>query len=680
MAKRLLASAIFLCALTLYLLTLTQVHTFDALSYILDVDRKPWPELFHPHHLAYGPLGALIRSIAAASGWQSSAELLLQITNALAGAAGVALFAALIQRIVAQQRRGAQQSPSAGRNWPLAPLGALLLGGAYAYWYYAVEVEVYTIAAMFLIIALGLMLSLIERPSVGLAVALGVAQGLAVLFHQTNVLLCVPALVALIGSQRSEVRGRTLGAGAHTHKKSRAIIRLTPEPALLTAYLLPLGMIVGGAYLWVGVGVSGFRSWAALYGWAAGYTQTGWWGGAIDTTRWALLAQGLSATFSDQIGAPVGLGLGLTLLLNLRGLALIPRATLAVLVSWLLTYGAFFLWWEPDNIEFWIASLPPAILLLLLALRGPYQEQRIGYSLALLLGGAALASNFGAISARGDAGRDLQRRITAALAERSAPGDLLLVPDGLQELYLPFYAGRDQVFSLNQAMQQAGGDWPGACALIQQRIDLALRSGYGALIADAAIRPQPAPPGEPPSPAERFGLSAEEVARCYAGFVPALEPLAMPAGLPSYRHIPSAQMRADGPGWDFSRGGWGWRVANVAGASRAAAGWRLTPGVDPALISPPLQIEAAGYRAVEIRLAATTAARDAQLFFLDATGQADEERSIRWTLEPDAEMRTYRLALRDSPGWQGIIMGLRFDPVGAGDGGEVVIASIRLVR
>jgi hypothetical protein len=44
----------------LYLLTLTDVHTYDALSYILDVDRKPWPELFHPHHLAYGPFGALI--------------------------------------------------------------------------------------------------------------------------------------------------------------------------------------------------------------------------------------------------------------------------------------------------------------------------------------------------------------------------------------------------------------------------------------------------------------------------------------------------------------------------------------------------------------------------------------------------------------------------------------------
>lgn len=671
MAKRLIAPAIFLCALALYLLTLTQVHTFDALSYILDVDRKPWPELFHPHHLAYGPLGALIRSAALTFGWQGSAELLLQSANALAGAAGVALFAALVGRWA-----------TAG-SWPLAPLGALLLGGAYAYWYYAVEVEVYTIAALFLIVGLGLMLRLIERPSTGLAVALGVAQGLAVLFHQTNVLLCVPALVALIGSQKSAIRSRRSEASAQAQKNSQTIHRtrlLTTDRSLLAFYLIPLGLIVGGAYLWVGIGVSGFRSWAALYAWAAGYTQTGWWGGAIDGDKLALLAKGLSGTFSDQIGPPVSLGLGLALLLNLRGLAQIPRPTLAMLLSWLLTYGAFFLWWEPDNIEFWIASLPPAMLLLMLALNGPRPEQRAAYWMALGLGAAALIGNLGAIAARGDAGRDLQRSITAALAERSAPGDLLLVPDGLQELYLPFYAGRDQVFSLNQAMQQAGGDWPAACAQIRRRIDLALRSGYGVLIAEAAIRPEPAPPGEPPTPAERFGLEAATVAQCYAPYRAALEPLDLPAGLPGYARLPAAQALADGPGWDFTRGSWGWGAANVADAGQDRGGWRLTPGMDPALTSPPLQIDPGRYGAIEIRLAAATAARDAQLFFLDTNGQATEERSIRWVLEPGAEMRTYRLALRDSPGWQGLVTGLRLDPVGAGDGGAVVVESIRLVR
>ena len=54
--------ALFAGTLLLYLATLTQVHTFDALSYVTSVERKPWTEVFHPHHLAYGPLGVWPRT------------------------------------------------------------------------------------------------------------------------------------------------------------------------------------------------------------------------------------------------------------------------------------------------------------------------------------------------------------------------------------------------------------------------------------------------------------------------------------------------------------------------------------------------------------------------------------------------------------------------------------------
>lgn len=67
--NRLIAAAIFVGLLSLYLLTLTQVHTFDALSYITSVERKPWTELFHPHHLAYGPFGSLALTLSRALGY-----------------------------------------------------------------------------------------------------------------------------------------------------------------------------------------------------------------------------------------------------------------------------------------------------------------------------------------------------------------------------------------------------------------------------------------------------------------------------------------------------------------------------------------------------------------------------------------------------------------------------------
>ncbi|MBX0327607.1 DUF2723 domain-containing protein, partial [Oscillochloris sp. ZM17-4] len=297
------------CYLGLYLITLTQVHTFDALSYILDVDRKPWPELFHPHHLAYGPLGACIRSLALSFGWRGSAALLIQATNALAGAVGVAIFFAIARR-------------AAGRA-DLAAAGALLLGSSYAFWYYAVEVEVYTIASLFLIVALALMIALIRRPSPDIAAALGCAQGLAVLFHQTNVLLCVPVGVALLLGIRDQ------GTGDRPRAATRYLLPI--------AYLLPLGLIVAGAYLWVGLGVSGFRSWGELSAWMEGYARTGWWGGGVDAAKLAGLGVGLSRTVAPSGWEILPIGLLVVMLASLRGLRRTPQGLLWVLLAWLLT-------------------------------------------------------------------------------------------------------------------------------------------------------------------------------------------------------------------------------------------------------------------------------------------------------------------------------------------------------
>jgi hypothetical protein len=651
-----------LCA-GLYLLTLTGVHTYDALSYILDVDRKPWRELFHPHHLAYGALGALIRGGAGALGWAGSAERLLQGANALAGAAGVAMFGALAGQ-AAGKARGSGWAPLAGAT------GALLLATSYAYWYYAVEVEVYTIAAVFLVACLWLLLALAHEPSPRLAAALGLAQGCAVLFHQTNVLLCAPALVALaLAVQRAD--------------RASALRRWSLVFRLLVAYGLPLALVVGGAYLWVGLGVSGLRSWGELAGWMAGYTTTGLWGGPVDGAKAALLGQGLAASIAQPGGALLGLAILAVLLVNLRRLRNAPGGAVAICLSWLLVYGAFFLWWEPDNIEFWIASLPPFYLLVVLAAFGPHLSA-IGYRLSAIgliaCGLAMLALNYGAITRRGDAALDLQRVTARALAAQSRPGDLLVVPDGLPELYLPFYESRDNVLSLSQAMAATHGDWPAACALLRARVDGALAGGYAVLVGDAARRPEPAPRGEPPMPAERFGLSPDTVAACYEPYGPALEPVALGPALPGYARITGAQALADGPGWDFTRSRWGWRAANAEEATSALPGWALRPGADPALTSPPLRIEAGGYRAVEVRMAADTAARDAQLFFRDEAGLIDEARSVRWALAPGAAPETYQIDLSDAAGWQGVVTGLRLDPVGVGDGGVVVVEWIRLVR
>ncbi|MDW8402665.1 glycosyltransferase family 39 protein [Chloroflexus sp.] len=632
----------------LYLLTLTKVHTYDALSYILDVDRKPWPELFHPHHLLYGPLGALIRWLATSLGWQGSAELWLQVVNALAGAVGVSLTFLLCRAVT-----GA----------PIASLAAALsVGWSFAYWYYAVEVEVYTLAAVALIAALWLLANIARWPTWQTAFWLGVANGMATLGHQTNVLLAVPALV-------------TIGWAVLDH---RARFRLA------VAYSLPLAMIVGGAYLWVALGVSGMRRWDEVWAWLTGYARTGFWGGAIDGAKLAGLGKGWSETLAMTGGAIVGaIALGL-LLAGWRGMARLPRPLLAGTQSWLLVYSLFFLWWEPDNIEFWIACLPPLALLLSAALAARHPLDRLGVGGASIAGlglaVALLALNLPAIIERGDANRDLQRRIAAALAEISQPGDLIIVPDGVLELYLPHYWGRDTVYGLNQAMTASGGNWPAACALIQQRIETALASGYAVLVADEAQRPLPAPPGQPPTPAERFGLTADQVAACYAPMQAKLRPVTLAADLPPYHMIPRANALLWADGWDFRAGRWGWRAVGIVAETMTAAGWQMTPAFDPALISPPLLFSLADVAAIEVRLAATTAARDAQLFLLDPNGQTSEAYSLRFTLAQGAVMQTYRLDVTALADRLELVGGLRFDPVSAGDGGMVIVESIRLVR
>ncbi len=641
LSRSILAPALcFLLSLSGYLTTRTEVHMFDALSYVLDVDRKPWHELFHPHHLAYGPLGALIRSGLHTLGWHISARVPMQVTNAIAGALGVALFFVVV-RVVTHRT-------------DLAWCGALLLGASYAYWYYAIEIEVYTIATVFLVVCLGYIVSLLRTPTPGICAGLGVAQGLAVLFHQTNILLSVPVLVAYI-LVRPGIGRRWVVAGL--------------------AYTLPLGIIVAGSYLLVGFGISGFRSWAQFMAWITAYARTGWWGGAITIDNWVDLGTGLANTVAQPGGALLGLLLLGLLICYLRHLVQGYRRLVLCLSAWLVTYGAFFFWWEPDNIEFWIASLPPLLLLLLLGLQMGGPVWHPGVWVALVLGLTMLAMNYDSITRRGRMAYDRQRRIAAALAAHSAPGDLLLVPDGLQELYLPYYEQRDNVLSLNQALFEHEGDWAAACRAVRQRITITREHGFAVWIDDVVL--YPGSDRDETRLLERFRLTPQAVTQCFTPYMPELDPHLV-AGYGIYHALPAAQTLLERSGWDFAHSRQGWRASNIE-HERFVTGWEFIPGVDPQLKSPPLHIDTRRYNILEIDLAAATQDRDAQLFFYDEAGQVAEERSIRWTLPPGDAVITYRLELEGQPGWHGIVTGLRLDPVSVGDGRSVRVERVRLV-
>jgi len=655
---------LFIFTFLLYLATLTSVHTFDALSYVTSVERKPWTEVFHPHHLAYGPLGAVALHLGRLLGYTGGAALPMQLLNAFAGSLGVALFLGLVRRVT-------------GRA-DVALAAALLLGGAYAYWYYAVEIEVYTVAALFLILCLDLLVQP-GRWTTRRVLALAGAQAGAILFHQTNVLLCAPIAIYALADLRGGValtpqpplplrRERGSRDSDVPSPPPRSVLR--PWLRRWALYALALALAVAVPYAIVGVAISGFRSWAAFASWLTEYARTGWWGGPITAQKWAGLGAGLSETLAQPGGALLWLLLAGLLVLHLRWLAAAPRVLVGALAAWLLVYGVFFLWWEPDNIEFWIASLPPALLLVALALRG---ERRWGPGLwlALTVAVTAIGVNYDSIARRGDAATDLQRTIARALVTRSQPADLLLVPDGLLELYLPYYERHDNFLSLNQALFDAGDGWERACAAVRARIDTTLHAGANVLIADEVLRP-------PALLLQRHHLEQAQVTACFASYGAALQFVALPPKIPAYWRLSVGQQLAAAQGWRFDRFAQGWQAAHVS-EEQIRQGWRFVPGSDPSLTSPLFNIDAGGYQAIEMYLANGTKSHDAQLFFAGPDGAISEEHSVRWDLKPGSDFELYRVELVGRPGWQGRITQLRFDPVGVGDGGEMIVVSIRLI-
>ncbi|RLT33855.1 MAG: DUF2723 domain-containing protein [Chloroflexi bacterium] len=616
---RLVSLCTAVLTLVVYLSTLTHVHTFDALSYILDVSRKPWQQLFHPHHLAYGPFGAMIASLS-----QTDTATALQLANAVAGSIGSGLLFATVYR-----------------RWhrvDVALLAAFSCAFSYAYWYYAVEVEVYTLATLCIIAVLWLAMDPAParvRWRVGLAVALAGA----VLFHQTNALLAIPLVVRAWPDLRAGgiARRGWLIAGAG----GVAIVVL--------------------AYAWVMGIVSGFTTYSAAHQWLFDYVDSGWWGGRATLTD---IRDGLADTVAAGWGGY--LAVATVVLSALSYWSTRTRLEQPWLVVWMVTYGVFFSWWEPDNIEFWIATTPIAVMFLVAPLAQVARtDRRVLIAFALLL--TSFAVNLTAIRVRGDAQTDLQRRIALAVAEASQPADLVLVPDGLQELYLPYYQHREHFLSVNAAIA-AQGSWEAGCASIQESILQTHRAGAAVLLASDFLTPSE-------TMQQRYGLSPQAVSDCVADILPLLEDVPMPAGVPAHTRLPNAGALLSSDRWAVLTGtplGWMWGNATPQPAD---AGWQLGVSLDPSITTPIL--DRAMPKRVVMTIAATgTADRRGQLFVATALNQFDEAHAVAWTYGEGRQ--TIAIELGQISALPSRLIQLRIDPVADGAGGSVTLYGISL--
>lgn len=327
-------------ATCLYLLTLADTHTFDAVTYAALAQNPALPQslmlFLHPHHLAYHILSYIVYRLWLLLGWQGGSLFPLQVLSALLAGLGLVLFARLLSQWV---------------RTSVVLVTTVLLAICHGYWLFSISVEVYTLSFVMLVLAAHASLELQRRGSQRAALMAGIGLGLAVLAHVMNALFwgVVVCAVLLTPVENRSHRVRLLLVA------SAAAGAIVLVPYALTILVLQLD------------------SWQEISYWLTLYAHTGR-GGDLSNRRLQMASllmaiEGLRDFFvALKPGPPWQLSLVLLLpvsLWSVWGYRANHRPA-ALCLLWLCLYGAFITWWSPGG-ELWLPLLPPALILLALA-------------------------------------------------------------------------------------------------------------------------------------------------------------------------------------------------------------------------------------------------------------------------------------------------------------------------
>ena len=137
--------------------------------------------------------------------------------------------------------------------------------------------------------------------------------------------------------------------------------------------------------------------------------------------------------------------------------------------------------------------------------------------------------------------------------------------------------------------------------------------------------------------------------------------------------------------WKFPTDSRCWFFGQNGGASTLGfnepGAWIIKVGADPNVLSPPLSVETSSISAIEITMASLASDRAGELFFAtDASPSFSPTKSKQFDVINNGSYQTYTLSLAGNSSWTGRLTRLRLDPVGGGNGSEVVgLLSIRLI-
>lgn len=437
----------------LYLLTLTSNHTEadDAISYAVGVrEGDTDAAVLHAHHLLWGAIGWVAHNAALALGFDGGALEVLQVQNALTGAIGIGLLWWWLRSL----------------GWPVLACACAcgVLGFSYGYWFYSSETEVYVLSAALLMWCLVAAYRAAIEPTVGRFALLGVANGAAVLAHDTNALFALVVAVVLLVSARGAPAAALVRRGA--------------------AYAAVAVVLVVPAYAAAAI-VNGYDSPRQAYDWITGYTHSSEWGetrgsqvpkavaGVARTIvggQFVFSNDGLSDRL-ERLGGrnpreerflmrdfPPALGIALLVLAAAvaacfavavarlvrvrRELDEGSRLLAAICVAWALVYGLFNVWWDPLNVEFWIVVwIPLAVLLALPLAAEPGREPRRSRVLvAALVAGLFVVNLVGSVIPQASRDDDYWWARIGWYDRHATADDLIVANNYHQAGYLAYFA------------------------------------------------------------------------------------------------------------------------------------------------------------------------------------------------------------------------------------------------
>lgn len=325
-----LASAALLLALR------AAQQSADALEYAGNA--RQHVDMVHPHHVLFVPAVRAVLDLLAAGGRGGDAILAGQLHNTAWAIVALLALRALVARFT--------DSPALALG---AALGLLFTRG---FWVYATRVETYVPALAALL--LSAWLTETSRGGRDRARTLGaaVALALAMLYHQTS-LLFVPPLFVFCLARHGRAGWRPAGLVT-------GVAALLTLGCYLAAYRLSGAAATG----------TGFTRWTVSYAampvpaWGS-FAHFGAAGCRDLAHSQAVNLTGVPARLSTLMVPAFALAQAALVAWHARALGRPDRSRPLRLLAlaWLGVHGAFFLWWLPSDVDFFVVPLAPLVLL-----------------------------------------------------------------------------------------------------------------------------------------------------------------------------------------------------------------------------------------------------------------------------------------------------------------------------